>query len=160
MPRESVDEGPQEVIKLVDVTVTVFPPVRVLFEQVVFSEPVPPVPRESKDAFVAIFEDVVKFADVLSVASSSWDTGVPRYEDVSGSADVPLVTVESKGAFEGPIAVFTLFRVLFAYGVLSEPVPPVASESREAFDAALEDVYEYEDAVLVSTFSSPSTVAI
>lgn len=159
-PRESVDEGRQEVIQLVDDTVTVFPILRVLFAWDAFNESTPPVATESRDAFEATFEVVVIFESVAPVASNSKGAVNAASEDVSGVEDVPPVVSVGRDAFGYSDAVFALSRVLFANGVISEPVPPVASESREAFDVAFGNVYEFEDAVFVSTFSSSSPVAI
>lgn len=112
-PRESVDEGPQEVIQLVDVTVTVFPPLTVLFVYDIFSEPVPPVPTESKEAVAAVGEEVVEFDDIPAVPSNSKDALDASSEAVS-MFEIPPVASETKDAFEYSVAVFALFRVMFA----------------------------------------------
>jgi hypothetical protein len=113
-PRESVDEGRQEVIQLVDEVVTVFPPLRVPFAWSTLSEGLPPVANANNDAFKAAFEDVVEFDSVTPVGSNSKGAVNAASEDVSGFEGVALVTGESKGTSEVSIAVFTLFDVLFA----------------------------------------------
>jgi hypothetical protein len=139
-PRTSVDEARHEVIQIVDVTVTVFPPLRVFFVFDVFSGPVPPVPTENKDAVIAECEEVEEFDDIPAVASNSKDTFDASSEDMLKLEDVPPVMSDAGGAFEDFAAVFTLSRVLFVYGVLSEPAPPVVSESRDVKDVAFENM--------------------
>lgn len=113
-PRESVDEGRQEVIQLVDEVVTVFPPLRVPFAWNTLSEGVPPVAAANNDAFKTALEDGVEFDSVTPVGSNSKGAVNAASEDVSGFEDVTLVAGESKGASEVSVAVFTLFKVLFA----------------------------------------------
>ena len=96
-------------IKLVDVTVTVFPPLEVSFVWDVFGENAPMVPTEIKDALEAAFEDVVKFGSVPLVASNSNGAVNSASEGVSDFEDVPPVAT-----FEGSVVVFALPKVLFA----------------------------------------------
>lgn len=72
-PRTSVDEARHEVIQVVDVTITVFPPLRVLFVFDVFSEPAPAVSTKNKDAVNTEREEVVEFDGIPAVASNSKD---------------------------------------------------------------------------------------
>ena len=101
-------------IQLVDVTVTVFTLLEVLFVWDAFSEPVPIVPTEGKDAVGAACEEVEEFNDVPPVASNSRDEVNALLEDASEFEDVSPVESGIKGAFEDSVAVLTLFKVLFA----------------------------------------------
>jgi hypothetical protein len=101
------------VIELVDVTVTMFPPVRVLFAWEAFGEIVKPVPTEIKDAAVAVREAAVKFDSVPPVARNSNDPSNAASEDVSGFEDAPPLVSESKDALEDPVAVLAPPKVLF-----------------------------------------------
>lgn len=100
-------------ITLVDVTVTVFPPLEVSFAWDMFGESAPIVPTESKDAFEAAFEDVVKFGSVPPVASNSNGAVNSAPEGVSDFEDVPAVASDKK-AHPKSVVVFALPRVLFA----------------------------------------------
>lgn len=100
-------------IELVDVTVTMLPPVRVLFAWDAFGEIVKPVPAESKDAAVAVREVAVKFDSVPPVASNSRDPSNAASEVVSGFEDAPPIVSESKGALEDPVTVLAPPEVLF-----------------------------------------------